>query len=191
MILNDCAKEFSLVSLLTISYYRIIAITFGGITTDRRCGKFVTNYSLKIYGIIAGIGNLSMSLFVSYSYANLPEISELRESGTKSIYYLIIFWCIMINIQLIINILYLNKNVLILYKIVYKYPINKKKHLAIFYTLFFTHIIVSVLSVVLDILSVNKYQHLLCLWSFIHKLFQIPIIWCAPFLTWAISMGEL
>jgi len=188
--INICPKRFSFVSLLTITYYRVIGITFGGITVDKSSGKFNSNLFLKFYGIVSGIGLSAMSLFASYLCLSLPEVSVLRQSDMKNIYYFITIWCLLTNAQIVINITFLNRIGIKLYEIIEKYPMHNKLHLAVFFILWFSHIISSFIVIMIDFFSTIEYHYLLYLWNFIHKLFQIPLMWSAPFLSWAISMGK-
>jgi len=188
--INICPKRISFVSLLTITYYRVIGITFGGITADKISGKFNCNLFLKYYGIFIGIGLSAISLLVSYAFLSLPEISVLLQSDMKMIYYFITIWCLLINVQVMLNMTFLNRTGIKLYGIVEKYPMHNKLHLAIFFILWFSHIISSFIVIIIDFLSIIKYHYLLYLLSFIHKLFLVPLMWSVPFLSWAISMGK-
>lgn len=189
--LNIFSKQFSSISLITITYYRIIGITFGGIKVDKFNGRFITNCFLKIYGILIGIGLLAMSLFATCMYTKLPEISELSQSEIRNIYYLLNIWLVLFNIFHAINIFNMNRNGIKLYTIVEKYPIKSKTNLILYFTLWFGHIIAAIFVVIWDLLSDKRNHYLLYFWNFINKLYQMPLMWSTPFLTWAISLGKL
>jgi hypothetical protein len=130
--------------------YRLLFITFGGITI-RTKETLTVNKFLKIYGYFGGIIITLLNIIYVIYVKNSKQMSDLYESGFVLIYYLIALKLGLQSLHISAIVWYLNRNGFMFFKISNDIKISIKSKYLLFIA-WICHILLPITVVVISFL---------------------------------------
>ena len=173
---------------LIVWYYRMLGITFGGLSVGTN-GEFKTITSLKIFGYICATFVTIFTISLTIIFINLDDIKNIRATESKLIYSFILMNFIFYKIVIITNLWFLQHKGFKLMIVIEKYkPVSSYSRYGIVFNIvwFFHFFIPGVIFIYETILIHNKSIEVII--NFITKFYFCPILWITSMLTWFISI---
>ncbi len=180
------------VSIMIRAYiwlYRILFITFGGITVNST-GKISINKYLKYYGYFnfTALTTVNILGFIYFLYSE--EMIIIYKLDPKVIYYMVWLTTITQIIHMTANVWYLNLNGFTFFEIFSRHQMLIKKNKFILTILWVSHILIPVLIVIYNTMTSDLVKTTNLFYAFLVYLFQVYsfiAIWAVSFLTWITS----
>jgi hypothetical protein len=95
-------SKVALIAKAYIWFYRILGLTFGGVSIDSE-NKFYVNKYLKYYGLLSSIGITLYNITGFIIFATSDEILDVYKSGQVMAYCLGILTYFLTIFQIIVN----------------------------------------------------------------------------------------
>jgi len=171
---------------LILQYYRIIGITFGGLSVGSN-GELKTNNYMKVFGYIYAL-IVTTFTFVGISFiSTLEDVTDIRNSGLNFIYYLIMmsFFCYITAAMS--NLWFLQHHGMKLLIIIRKYQSFNKKRMWLFHIVWFGHILLIMFLFIYESIFMNISATDIAI-NFYMKFYLYPTLWATSMFTWFISI---
>jgi hypothetical protein len=187
-------SKVALIVKVYIWFYRILGLTFGGVSIDSENNFYVNKY-LKYYGFLCSIGITLYNITGFIIFSTSDEILDVYKSGQVMAYCLGILTNFLTLFQIIVNVWYLNLNGMKFIEIFVQYDMNIGKNQIIIFIIWICHIIIPFVGMFYGLYAFKMTKttsHLLsttfviAFWTF--KLCSFFAVWAIPFLTWIISI---
>ncbi len=183
-------SKVTLIARAYIWFYRIIGITFGGVSIDSENKLFFSKY-LKYYGflfsIIATLYNITGFLVFSTS----DQFLAVYRSGQVMAYCLGFLINFLVVFQIIVNIWYLNLNGIKFMEVYVQYDLNIRKNQIIIFIIWICHIItpfVGIFYVLCTSKLIKTWSPIMVIAMSIFRVGSFYGVWAVPFLTWIVSI---
>jgi hypothetical protein len=179
-----------LIAKAYIWFYRILGLTFGGVSIDSE-NKFYVNKYLKHYGFLCSIGITLYNIIGFIIFATSDEILDVYKSGQVMAYYWGILTYFLTLFQIIVNLWYLNLNGMKFIEIFVQYETNIRKNQIIIFIIWICHIIIPFVGMFYGLYASNMTKTtspmiVIAFWTF--RLCSFFGVWTVPYLTWIISI---
>jgi hypothetical protein len=182
------SNKYPLIIRIYLWYYRLLQITFGGLTIDSN-GQLATNKYLKYYGYIVGLLITATDILSLYFVLQSKLVVSIYNSGHILTYYLCIAFSIIEEIRFLANLWFLQFNGIKFFEIFYHYKVERRKYLYLFFTLWILHILVPIIFAVYQFLSPHELFSYSTLWlMLIQKFLHFCVVWSVSFFMWNISV---
>jgi hypothetical protein len=171
-------------------FYRILGITFGGISINSE-NKFFVNKYLKYYGILCSI--LITLFYINGIIVSLTseEILAVYKYGQDMIYWVGVLTNLFLTIQIIVNLWFLNLNSTNFMEILAQYNMKIGKNQIIIFIIWICHIIIPFVGIFYGLYSskmIKTSSPMIAISVTIFKLCSFFSVWAFPFITWIISI---
>ncbi len=181
--------KVSLMVRACIWLYRILCITFGGITINS-AGNISINKYLKYFGYFSFTA-LTTTTFLGFIYCLYSEeLIIIYRSDRKMLYSSICLTIITQMVHMTANLWYLNRNGFRFFKIFSPHKMSIKKNKFILSMLWICHILMPLVLVIYNIMTSDLVKISNYFYAFLIYLFQFCSfvdIWAVSFLTWITS----
>jgi len=179
-----------LIARAYIWFYRILGLTFGGVSINSE-NKFFVNKYLKYYGIFSSI--LITLFYINGIIVSLTseEILAVYKYGQDMIYWVGVLTNLFLTIQIIVNLWFLNLNSTNFMEILVQYKLKIGKNQIIIFIIWICHIIIPFVGIFYGLYSskmIKTSSPMIAISVTIFKLCSFYGIWAVPFLTWIISI---
>jgi hypothetical protein len=134
-------SKVALIAKAYIWFYRILGLTFGGVSIDSE-NKFYVNKYLKYYGLLSSIGITLYNITGFIIFATSDEILDVYKSGQVMAYCLGILTYFLTIFQIIVNLWYLNLNGMKFIEIFVRCDLNIRKNQVIIFIIWICHMII-------------------------------------------------
>jgi len=179
-----------LIARAYIWFYRIIGLTFGGVSINSE-NKFFVNKYLKYYGfsffIVATLCNIIGFFIISTS----DKILAVYRSGQVMAYCLGVLINLLLVFQITVNFWYLNLKGMKFMEIFVQYNMKIRKNQIIIFIIWICHIITPFVGIFYALWASDMIQTLSPLFAIAISVFRVGSfygVWAVPFLTWIISI---
>jgi hypothetical protein len=169
---------------LIIWFYRILGITFGGLSVGSD-GELHEKISFKIFGYIYAFVATILSIVGMIFTTNLEGVQNIYDRGFIFVYYLIIFNLMIYLIVAMSNLWFFQHNGLKLLLIIQKYKYNDCSIL--FNMIWFIHIVVVIFLFIYETILVRKNMNNIMA-MIIFKFYFYPMFWSTSMVTWLLSI---
>jgi hypothetical protein len=171
---------------LIIWYYRILGITFGGLSVGSD-GVFREKRLLKIFGYIYASLVTIMATIGTILTFTIKDILDIYEGGFPIIYYIIIATLSFYVIVALSNLWFFQHNGMKLLIIIKKYKYSDYKFSKVFLMVCFVHIVAVVFLYSIETIVWEKTAFNI-IYNFFLKFFFYPIFWAISMFTWFLSI---
>jgi hypothetical protein len=169
-----------------IWYYRILGITFGGLSVGSD-GEFREKRLLKIFGYIYASLVTIMATVGTILTFTIKDIMDIYEGGFPIIYYIIIATLSFYVIVALSNLWFLQHNGMKLLIVIKKYKYSDYKFSKLFLMVCFAHIVAVVFLYSIETIVLEKTAFNI-IYNFFLKFFFYPIFWATSMFTWFLSI---
>jgi hypothetical protein len=176
-----------------IWFYRIISITFGGITINSN-QKISINRYLKYYGYFATILTTLFNIFSIYLIFNSKTLAVLYNFDSILLYIISIIANVLQIIYVSANLWFLNRNGIKFFEIFYNYEIEFNRNQIILFIIWIFHILqpigLFIYSISSDIYGVDKgsFGFITIMAIVVFRTYTFIGNWAVSFLNWIISI---
>ncbi len=171
---------------LIIWYYRILGITFGGLSVGSD-GVFREKRLLKIFGYIYASLVTIMATIGTILTFTIKDILDIYEGGFPIIYYIIIATLSFYVIVALSNLWFFQHNGMKLLIIIKKYKYSDYEFSKVFLMVCFVHIVAVVFLYSIETIVWEKTAFNI-IYNFFLKFFFYPIFWAISMFTWFLSI---
>jgi hypothetical protein len=182
-------SKVALIAKAYIWFYRILGITFGGVSIDAENNLFINKY-LKYYGVLCTIGIILYNIIGFIIFSTSDDFMAIYKSGQIIVYCLEALTHFLTIFQIMVNLWYLNLNGMKFMEIFVQYDMKIRKNQIIIFIIWICHIIIPFFGTFYGLYAnmTKTTRPMFVIFFCIFKLCSFYGIWAVPFLTWIISI---
>jgi hypothetical protein len=183
-------SKAALIARAYIWFYRILGLTFGGVSIDSENKLFVNKY-LKYYGFLCCIVATLHNITVFIIFATSDEILVAYKYGQVMAYWVVILTNLLLIFQITVNLWYLNLNGMKFVEIFVQYDMNIGKNQIIIFIIWICHIIIPFVRMLYYLYTskmIINSSSMIVMIFWIFKLCGFFGVWAVPFLSWILSI---
>jgi hypothetical protein len=183
-------SKFALIARAYIWFYRILGITFGGVSIDSENNFYVNKY-LKYYGFLYTIVITLCSVTVFLVFSTSDEVLDAYKHGQVMTYWVVVLTSLLLIFQVMVNLWYLNLNGIKFIEIFVQYDMNIKKNQIIIFIIWICHIIIPFVGISYRLYAskmIINSSPLIAITFWTYKLSSFFGVWAVPFLSWILSI---
>jgi hypothetical protein len=184
------SSKVALMARAYIWFYRLLGLTFGGVSINSE-NKFFVNKYLKYYGFLCSIGATLYNIIGFFIFATSEQILAIYRSGQVMAYYLGVLINFLLVFQITVNFWYLNLNGIKFMEIFIQYDLNIRKNQIIIFIIWICHIITPFVGMFYGLWASDIIQTLSPMLAVAISVFRVGSfygVWAVPVLTWIISI---
>jgi hypothetical protein len=183
-------SKVALIARAYIWFYRILGITFGGISIDSE-NKFFINKYLKYYGFLYNIVIILYNITGFLVISTSEEILAAYKYGQIWVYWVIVLINLLLLFQIMVNLWYLNLNGMKFIEIFVQYDMKIGKNQIIIFIIWICHIIIPFVGMFYYLYTskmvITQSPVIgIAFWTF--KINSFFGVWAVPFISWIISI---
>jgi hypothetical protein len=183
-------SKVALIARAYIWFYRLLGLTFGGISINSE-NKFFVNKYLKYYGFLFSTIATLYNIIGFFIISTSDEILAVYRSGQVMAYCLGALINLLLVFQILVNIWYLNLKGMKFMEIFVQYDMNIRKNQIIIFIIWICHIItpfVGTFYVLCTSKTIKTSSPMIVVGISVFRVGSFYGVWAVPFLTWIISI---
>jgi hypothetical protein len=182
--------KVALIARAYIWFYRMLGITFGGISINSE-NKFFVNKYLKYYGFLYTIVITLYNITVFLIFSTSEEVLAAYKYGQVVVYWVVILINLLLIFQIMVNLWYLNLNGMKFIEIFVQYDMNIGKNQIIIFIIWICHIIIPFVGIFYllyasKMIITSSPMIVIAFWIF--KWSSFFGVWAVPFISWILSI---
>jgi hypothetical protein len=183
-------SKVALIARAYIWFYRILGITFGGVSIDSENNFYVNKY-LKYYGLLYTIVITLYNITGFLVFSTSDEVLAAYKYGQVMAYWVVILTNLLLIFQIMVNLWYLNLNGMKFIEIFHQYDMNIGKNQIIIFIIWICHIIIPFVGIFYysytsKMIITSSPVIVITFWTY--KLSSFFGVWAVPFLSWILSI---